>query len=149
MEKDAASLLGYMLFEFSRLDVSLGLSLVWVNDGENLESHTKSVARSSFNARLEELSKHIDAKLRRDSESYRAYEDWIRRADAIRQQRNELVHGRWGVEAHQNCVVNVVSLPISETQKVTRYSTEELSAVNDKLHSLRGELEKLRDRWPL
>jgi hypothetical protein len=77
LEKDAASLLGYMLFEFSRLDVNLGLCLVWVNDGENLESLTRSVAGFTFKTRLDELSKRINAKLQRDSESYLAYEDWI------------------------------------------------------------------------
>ena len=37
LENEAASLLGHMIFEFSRLDMNLGLCLVWVDGGRELK----------------------------------------------------------------------------------------------------------------
>lgn len=63
MEAAAASLLGRMLFEFSRIDVNLGLCLVWVDSGADLERLTPKVAALSFHCKLSELSKHVERKL--------------------------------------------------------------------------------------
>lgn len=63
MEASAASLLGRMLFEYSRIDVNLGLCLVWVDDGAGLERLTPKVAALSFPSKLNEHSKHTARKL--------------------------------------------------------------------------------------
>ncbi|SOZ23663.1 hypothetical protein CBM2623_A280009 [Cupriavidus taiwanensis] len=149
LEDEAASLLGHMLFEFSRLEVNLALCLVWVDGGRNLESLTKSVESQNFKTKLDELSKYLDARLLRGSKGHSAYESWIQRAHVARQQRNNLVHGRWGVEALKNCVVNVIGLPTSETQQVIEYSIEELAAINSELRHLQSELRRMREHWPL
>ena len=149
LEDKAASLLGHMLFEFSRLDVNLGLCLVWVDGGANLERLTKTVDGQNLKTRLDELSKHVTAKWPQGSKRRSAYESWIQRAHAVRQQRNQLVHGRWGVEAQKNKVVNVMGLPTSEAQQATEYSLEELAAINEELRLIERELRRLRDHWPL
>ncbi|WP_167450361.1 hypothetical protein [Paraburkholderia terrae] len=99
LENDAASLLGRMLFEFSRLDVNLGLCLVWAGDSTRQEHLTRSIENCNFKAKLGQLSKHINDKFSQHSERRDAYANWIQRADVIRQQRNALVHGRWGIQA--------------------------------------------------
>jgi len=66
-----------------------------------------------------------------------------------RQQRNNLVHGRWGVEAHKNKVVNVIGLPTSSAQQSIEYTLEELAEVNEELRKLQSELARLREHWPL
>ena len=75
-------------------------------------------------------------------------ERWIERMHAVRLQRNQLVHGRWGIEPHKNKVVNVIGLPTGAQQAV-EYSIDDLAAVNDELRALQLELRRLRDRWPL
>lgn len=149
LENDAALQLGYMIFEFSRLDVNLGLCLVWVDGGAKLESLTKSVAGLNLKSKLDELASHVKAKLPAGSKRRKAYDAWLERTHAIRQQRNSLVHGRWGVEAHINKVVNVIGLPTSDTQRVFHYGIDELVVINDELRSLQTELSRLREHWPL
>lgn len=149
LEGEAASLLGHMLFEFSRLDVNLGLCLVWMDGGVRIQERTKSVEGMNLKGKLDELAKHVEAKLPNGSKRRRAYEIWIDQANAIRQQRNNLVHGRWGVESHKNKVVNVIGLPTSENQKITEYGINELAAINTELRRLLAELSRLRKYWPL
>jgi len=149
LENEAASLLGHMLFEFSRLDVNLGLCLVLVDGGTRIESQTKAVEAPNLKAKLDELARHVTAKLPSGSKRRRAYESWIERTNSVRQQRNNLVHGRWGVEAHENKVVNVLGLPTSNAQQVIEYTLEELAEVNKELRELLRELSRLRDHWPL
>jgi hypothetical protein len=138
-----------MLFEFSRLDVNLGLCLVWVDGGANLKRLTKTVDGQNLNTKLDELSRQVVAKCPLGSERRNEYESWIQRAHAVRQQRNQLVHGRWGVEAHKNKLVNVVGLPTSEAQQATEYSIEELAAINEELRLLARELSRIRKHYPL
>lgn len=149
LENDAALQLGYIIFEFSRLDMNLGLCLVWVDGGAKLHSRTKSVEQLNLKGKLDELEMHVRAKLPNGTKRRKAYEAWVQRTHAIRQQRNNLIHGRWGVEAHINKVVNVVGLPTSNDQLVIRYDICELVAINDELKALQLELSRLRDHWPL
>jgi hypothetical protein len=149
LESEAATLLGKMLFEFSRLDVNLGLCLVWVDGGSNLASLTKTVGTYNLNTKLDELAKLVDIKLPPGSKRHKAYKAWLERTHKVRQQRNELVHGRWGVDAPNNQVINILGLPTSDAQREIRYSIEELAAINDELRQLQQELSRLRTHWPL
>lgn len=149
LENEAASLLGHMLLEFSRLDVNLALCLVWVDGGARIESQTKSVEALNLKAKLDELAQHVAAKLPTGSKQRGAYENWVERAHSVRQQRNNLVHGRWGVEAHKNKIVNVIGVPTSNAQKSTEYTIEELAEVVQELSNLQRELARLREHWPL
>ena len=65
-----------------------------------------------------------------------------------REQRNQMVHGRWGIEARRHKVVNVVGLP-SGTQQSIEYTLAELTAFNDELGALARELSRLREHWPI
>ncbi|WP_232081251.1 hypothetical protein [Variovorax sp. WDL1] len=67
---------------------------------------------------------------------------------AARVQRNQMVHGRWGIEAHRHKVVNVIGLP-SGTQQSIDYTLAELTAFNEELRALERELARLRENWPL
>lgn len=148
MEAEAASLLGQMLFAFSYVDVNLGLCLAWMDSGTKLEALSKSVEGESIHTKLETLSRQVAAKLSAGSKGRAAYERWIERAHAARVQRNQMVHGRWGIEAHRYKVVNVIGLP-SGTQQSIDYTLAELNAFNEELRALERELAKLRRHWPL
>lgn len=149
LENEAAVQLGHMIFEISRLEMNLGLCLVWVEGGGKLESLTKSVESLGLKAKLDKLEEQVKANLPDRSKRREAYEHWLQRAHAIRQLRNNLIHGRWGVEAHINKVVNVLGLPTSEEQQVTRYGIDELVRINNELKALQCELSRLCKHWPL
>lgn len=149
LENEAAVQLGHMIFEISRLEMNLGLCLVWVEGGGKLESLTKSVESLSLKAKLDKLEEQVKANLPDRSTGREAYEHWLQRAHAIRQLRNNLIHGRWGVEAHINKVVNVLGLPTSEEQQITRYGIDELVRINNELKALQCELSRLCKHWPL
>lgn len=149
MEAAAASLLGHMLFEFPRIDVNLGLCLAWVDSGAGLGRLTPKVATMTFHTKLLELTRHVECKLPTDSKRKGAYDRWIERMHVARTERNRLVHGRWGIEAHRNKVVNVVGLPTGDGQQCVEYSIDELAAVNEELRSPDLELRRLRTHWPL
>ena len=122
LEDAAALLLGRMQFEFSRLDMSLGLCAVWVEDGRRLEELNPQVVAMTFHKRLEFVEKAVHALSPACSEAKEAYQAWVCRANAARLTRNSLVHGRWGVEPMTNRVVNVVGLPTSSEQREVKYT---------------------------
>ena len=149
LEEKAATLLGRILFAFSRLEMELGLCVVWVDRGTRLEQLTDEHEEAGFNARLSSLRKSVDERLSKGSERHSAYSDWIDNADDVRQVRNELVHGRWGVEATEERIVNVLGLPTSQKQRSVSYSLEQLQQVYEKLGLLLTGLGTLRQKWPL
>lgn len=148
MQAEAASLLGQMLFAFSYIDVNLGLCLAWMDNGSKLEAASKSVESQTVHEKLVALSKQVTEKLPAGSKRRTAYERWIERVHSARQVRNQMVHGRWGIEASRNKVVNVVGLP-SGTQQCIEYTIAELGAFNEELRALERELKRLRNQWPL
>ncbi len=148
MQAEAASLLGQMLFAFSHIDVNLGLCLAWMDDGKGLEALSKSIEGQNFHAKLQTLSKQVAEKFPAGSKRRTAYERWIERMHTAREQRNQMVHGRWGIEARRHKVVNVVGLP-SGTQQSIEYTLAELTAFNDELGALARELSRLREHWPI
>lgn len=149
LEKDAATVLGKMLLEISRLDVNLGLCVVWTEGGRRLGELTKQVADFSFHKKLDYLSQYVEGSLPKGSKRHTAYTDWITRAHASRVKRNQLVHGRWGVDSIQGYVINVIGLPTAPEQREIRYSLADLESVLMELVQLQARLHELRERWPL
>lgn len=47
LERETATILGYMLFEYSRLDTALGLYLAWSADGQPMEELVKKLGDSN------------------------------------------------------------------------------------------------------
>ncbi|KAA5842459.1 hypothetical protein F2A38_12400 [Pseudomonas chlororaphis] len=148
MQAEAASLLGQMLFAFSSIDVNLGLCLACLDNGTKLETLSKSIEGRKIHTKLKTLSTRVAERLPADSKHRAAYERWIERVHAARLRRNQMVHGRWGVEALRHKVVNVIGLP-SGTQKCVEYSLAELAAFNKELYALERELARLRAHCPL
>lgn len=148
IEKEAATTLGYMLFEYSRLDMELGLFLVWSNDGQNLHRLTKKLNDSNFNMRLHLLEKLVNEKYM-GTPAADIYQAWLSDAHAVRSLRNELFHGRWGFIPQQQQVANVVGLPTSPEQTETRYSIPQLKELLVIMRDLRSRLSDLRQSCPV
>ena len=149
LEREAASILGYMLFEYSRLDMELGLLLVWVDDGQRLEKLTTDHSESNFHKKLRSLEKEAERKYAASPEALTAHTRWLNAADGVRECRNKLVHGRWGIEPSKEQVINVAGLPTSPKQESVPYSIPALQYKLDAIKELRAGLQELRKTWPL
>ena len=149
LETDAALILGKMLFSFSRLDMAIGLLLVWKDGGRELEELTIKIANYSFHKKLALMEKLVEAKYAITSPAHSEYAEWMQDAHDKRTTRNKLVHGRWGPEVRKNKVANITGLPTSPHQKSTLYSISELEEMLDEIEGLRNRLYKLKKRWPV
>lgn len=149
LESAGATLLGKMLFEFARLDVAVDLCAVWVDGGRRLEVLTAQISEFGFNKKLEFIEGFVNRMLPHGSSGQNEYAKWLEQAHSTRQTRNELVHGRWGVDPLRAQVVNVIGLPTSPEQREVRYTLADLEEIVEDLKRLQVGLNELRSRWPL
>lgn len=148
LEREAATALGYILFEQTRLEMELGLFLVWKDDGSDLDKHTEKLGSVYFCERLGELQSAIALKYSSTPEAITAYTEWLGDAHKVRELRNQLVHGRWGVNPMAGTVSNVLGLPTSPTQREIPYSIKDLHEILSNWRTLRTRLATLRRAWP-
>jgi len=148
LEQASTTTLGRMIFEFSRLDVALGLMLAWAHEGSQLEKLTKMVSGYTFHKKLEFLAELAQSKYQANQEAMDAYVTWLAEAQEVRSNRNDLIHGRWGVDHMKNQVVNIVGLPTGE-QIERSYTIPELKAVLVRMQQLQKQLFTLREQWPV
>lgn len=147
-EREAAAAVGFMVFEWSRLEMELGLALVWKGAGEQLHGLTSSVGSEAFSDRISRLKRSVEAR-HAGTPVWDVYQAWLARANEFRLLRNAFLHGRWAVSPASGTVANVVGLPTSEAQKETRYTLKELNDVLDAMKTLREDFGSLVGRWPL
>jgi hypothetical protein len=148
LEQASATTLGRMIFEFSRLDMALGLMLAWAYQGSQLDTLTKMVSDYTFHKKLAFLAELAQKKYQTNQEAMEAHAKWRAEAHEVRTDRNNLIHGRWSVDHINNQVVNIVGLPTGE-QTERRYTIQELEAVLVRMQQLQKQLSTLRERWPV
>ena len=149
LEHAAALNLGRMLFEFSRLDFSLGLMLAWTGEGKQLQKRTKELEEFTFHKKLDLLDQLARIRYKHDPKVQMLYTQWLADAHFTRQLRNQLVHGRWGIEPTEDRVVNVTGLPTSPHQLATPYTIAELAHAVNQMALLQRRLAELRSAWPV
>ena len=149
LEAATATLLGRLLFAFSRLDVALGLCLVWANDGKQIEVLTPKVTALTFHKKLDTLTGLVDAKFAEGSKKHLAWALWIEQAHATRTLRNQLTHGRWGVDPYTEEAINVIGLPTSPDQREVRFSLQALTDAVAEIGRLQARLWQLREQRPV
>jgi len=151
LEHDSALNIGRILFEFARLDLDLGLCLVWANEGRQLDALTKKISGPdfSFHRKLDLLEKLATKAFLNKEKVLSRYQEWIAQANLVRQTRNNLVHGRWGIDVMNNCAVNVIGLPTSPEQYAESYSIKDLESQVDQILKLRHSLGELRKSNPV
>jgi hypothetical protein len=149
LEASAATILGRMLFEFGRLDVTLSACVVWLGHGQQIEALTKRFEDSNFNDRLEYLATVVEKSTDGRQDVRTAYGAWIDDAHAARNARNRLAHGRWWIYPYTAHAVNVSGLPTSPKQAERRYTLDELREVLQSFQQLATRLNRLRKKWPL
>lgn len=149
LEEDAAKALGLILFEFTRLDMDIGLCVVWTNEGQNLSELTAKYNTKSFSCRLKLIEKLAHEKYVTGTEELNKYVNWIKETNDVREIRNQLVHGRYGFIPNKGCVANVVGLPTSPAQFETRYTIEQLNNIVKRIQKLKAMLNELREEFPI
>ena len=149
IEEDAAKAIGLIIFEFTRLDMNLGLCVVWSNDGKDLEKLTSKYNEKSFSCRLNFIEKLARKKYISGSVGLNKYISWIKNANEVRELRNQLVHGRYGFIPHQGCIANVVGLPTSPEKSETRFTIQQLNSIVKHIKELSVQLNKLRGECPV
>jgi hypothetical protein len=148
LEQASATILGRMMFEFSRLDMNLGLMLAWAHEGSQLEKLTKMVADYSFHKKLDFLKELVQLKYQTNIKAMDAHATWLAEAHEVRAHRNDLIHGRWGIDHMNNQVVNIVGIPTGE-QIERRYTIPELKTALVRMQKLHMQLSRLREQWPV
>jgi hypothetical protein len=149
LETSAATLLGRLLFAFSRLDMNLGLCLVWADGGTNIVALTPKVSALTFHKKLEQLGRLVEAKFVAGSKERSDWALWIEQAHATRALRNQLTHGRWGIDPYAGEAMNVIGLPTSPDQHEMRYSLQALRDAVDEAQRLQVRLSELRAQCPV
>ena len=149
LEQAAAIILGRMMFEFSRLDSALGLFLVCSGEGRQLKSLTIKVGDYSFHKKLDFLKELVEDKYAANLEVQSHYTKWLTDAHSTKDRRNDLVHGRWGIDPIHAQVINVVGLPTSSDQREIRYTIPALKSVLNDMQDLQERLQVLRKQWPV
>lgn len=126
IEERLHSVLGHFFVSFARMELNLSLRVG--GDG-------------TFGDKLERLLRSpIEAG---DSEDTLCkILAWYMAADAMRELRNRLAHGRWGCLAHLQQVEHVSGYPPG-VQEVRRFSFSELDAIVKDVESLSNELGRL------
>lgn len=149
VESAIAERLGLLLFAYSRLDVSLGLQLVWIDGARELPGLTHRYSNQGVGPRIEFLKKRVATVYAPCSEGAREYADFFDELDALRQIRNDLVHGRWSPPLDGGRMACVAGLPTSDEQCETYYTPALLDEVLQRLDRLSARHDRLRDQWPL
>jgi hypothetical protein len=151
LESESAKILGRLVFEYSRLEMELGLTLAWTDDGRELERLTSEIGDFNLKRRLGRLEAEVKTKYGdvKGAEARKGYADWLGEANRLRTLRNQFFHGRWGISAVRQQVFNVVGLPTSPAQREVGYSISDLEGVLESVRMLRRQLMKLNKSWPV
>lgn len=152
LEDAAASNLGHILFELSRLELNLGLCIAWFDDGVDIEGQSKKYNSKGLGDKFAGVRKQLETKRSKgglNANAITAWQRWLDRADQIRNTRNNFVHGRWGTDPITVTVTNVVGLPSSGLQQEQQYTLDQLGQIHREIRDVAAELHKLREKWPL
>ena len=147
-EQRAATILGKMLFAFSRLDMNLGLMIGRLRSVGN-EAQVKNGDTMNFNAKLEFVAKYVEDSSSLEPAARVEITEWVAAAHDARVQRNQFIHGRWASDVLRSKALNIIGLPGSDAQTTIEYTLDELDAYNHRIQELTLALSRVRERWQL
>lgn len=149
MLEQSASLIGKLIFGYSRFVTNLHLCVAWFEFGQHLEHHAE-IAEDLGVAKLlkmiEEQARHT---LGKSSAGYSEYAKWLRAAHRLRENRNLIVHSRWGVDSFGRHMIAVSTPVFVEPAKEHVYTAEMLSELFNMVDNLIARLNQLRKKYPL
>lgn len=125
LEEKLYPILGRFFVGFARMELNLSLRV-----GGN----------GTFNTKLERLLQ--SASEANGEEIFCKILAWYMAADAMREMRNRLAHGRWGYLAHLQQVAHVAGYP-PDPQDERRFSFDELDAIVRDVQLLSNDLGRI------
>jgi len=134
------------------LEVSIGLCLVWTNEGKNLDELTAKFNEKNFSSKLNFIEDLAHKKYPVGSSELNKYISWIKDTNDVRDIRNQLFHGRYGFIPQQGCVANVTGIPTSSEQVVTKYTIKQLKQLKHivkRIDKLAVKINVLRKECPI
>jgi hypothetical protein len=146
IERAVATELGLILISFARLDMNLGLACASKCGGAEFERLCETLDEG-FCDRLRVFAAAV-AERHPGGPGRKAYEDWIADAHVVRNQRNRIVHSRWGFN-HDGTTSSITGFPTSIRQVEQRFTIEQLTAVRVAMEDLNSRLAKLTKSWPI
>ena len=148
LESAAGAVVGSIVFAFSRLEFNLGLCLRNAVGGVDVEAVNPIIQRLSFKQKLDAMLDVIAHKFASNAECVADFRRWHRSIDALRRKRNAFVHGRWGVHASKQQVINVApGMPNGTPQREACFTLGELQEELSEVNRLVDEFHNLRVRW--
>ncbi len=146
LERAASAILGRAIFAFSRLDTQFGLMVASILRLQGKREQAMKLDDLNFHKRLEFVSAYLSQAQDVSPQAIGTMQSLLREADALRLQRNEMVHGRWDVQPSEQKVLNTVGMPNSAAQRTVAYTLEELEHFVHRLEKLQRDLAHARIR---
>ena len=133
---------------YARLDVNLAL-YVANSRGQEMRAQTlEELENTSFKVKLDRLLPAVRREYGVDPESSATWDEWLKSANKLRCKRNDLIHGRWGINEARSLVFNVIGLPGSPKQLEVTYTLDDLADEVELAIEVSKRFTELRDKWP-
>jgi hypothetical protein len=143
LENEAHRLLGKLFAVFGGLEMNLGLFNAGLNPAIPFVQEAERQDDFNFAEKLQHLLKAAHSRCEYDIDGFSRWAEWYMAADSVREVRNRLAHGRWGVIPHEQCVAHVSGLPGTSHQNERRYSLAQLEAEVQEAQRVNAEFSRL------
>ena len=148
-ETEVATLIGQLVFSYSRLVSALHYCVAWHNDGANLDAYGKSAEGYSSADLINKIASQAQTHFGSGSLAFKKYASWAKRAHSAREFRNVVMHSRWGIEPYGRHAIAVSTPPFAEPQRERIVTSSKLQAACETCTALATELGELRGKFPL
>ena len=147
-ESRAHALVGRLVMVYSRLDVNLALMVASWRGNERRAETLLQLENTSFRSKLNKVLDTVMLEYPPEHACIAEWHHWLDDADRLRCKRNDLMHGRWGIDERGQRVVNVLGLPGSPNQREIAYTLSELADEVERAEGVSAALWRLREKWP-
>jgi hypothetical protein len=148
-EKEVATLIGQLVFSYSRLVSALHYCVAWHNDGADLDAYGKNAEGYSSAELINKISSQAQTRFGSASPAFKKYAAWAKRAHAARELRNVVMHSRWGIEPYGRHAIAISTPPFVKLQQERIVTSSKLQAACETCAALATELGELRGKFPL
>lgn len=148
-EKEVSALIGQLVFAYSRLVTGLHLCVAWLNDGKELDAYGTKAEDLAAADLIRKIEAQAKTKLGVKSAYFISYESWTRRAHAIRELRNVVMHSRWVIEPYGRHAIAAPTPIFVEPAKELTFTADQIRYACSECDSLTRELNRLRKECPL